>query len=333
MKATRPDLFDRLTALADPTRSRILAVLVAQELTVSEIATIMQLPQSTTSRHLRTLSDEGWVTSRAEGTTRWYAVAPDLDAPARRLWTVVREEIAGRPPAIQDAQRLRGVLRHRRAASQRFFSTAAREWDRTRAELFGVHGDVPALLALLDPAWTVGDLGCGTGQVAELVAPFVQRVIGVDAAGAMLAQARARLHDLTNVDLRSGELDALPVADRELDVALLVLVLHYLPDPPAVLAEVRRVLRPGGQLLVTDIMPHARTDLRLSPGHVWQGVSREQLDGWLAAVGFTASRYVPLPADPAARGPALFTATARAPRRARPSRRPAPIGAPVAVPR
>src|SRR5215213_1555169 len=161
-------VFDRMTALADLTRSRLLLLLEDRELTVSELCAVVQIPQSTASRHLKVLSDEGWVASRASGTSRWYAMLPArLEPSARTLWALVREQVAGSPMAAQDAQRLRSVLAQRRTKSQEFFSSSAGQWDRLRAELFGERADVVALLALLDEAWTVGDLGCGRGGSAS----------------------------------------------------------------------------------------------------------------------------------------------------------------------
>jgi len=308
-----PPIFERMSALADATRSRLLLVLERHELTVGEICAVLQLPQSTVSRHLKTLADEGWLASRAEGTSRRYRMlAERLEPSARRLWTLVREQVAAIPAAEQDAQRLRSVLAQRSTRSQEFFSTAAGQWDRLREELFGRRADLLGLLGLLDPAWTVGDLGCGTGQVSESLSPFVGRVVAVDSSAAMLKAARGRLSSAENVEVRAGELEALPIDDGELDAALLFLVLHYVAEPAAALAEARRVLRPGGRLLVIDMAPHDRDEYRQTMGHVWLGFGAEQLEAWTREAGFGGFRYVPLPADPATKGPTLFVARALA---------------------
>lgn len=314
-----PTIFDRLTALADGTRSRLLALLDRHELAVSELCAVLQLPQSTVSRHLRVLADEGWVVSRAEGTSRQYRMAQPLDAAARRLWQIVREQVAEGDVAARDAERLRRVLAERRLRSQEFFASTAGQWDALRSELFGRRADLAALLGLLDDEWTVGDLGCGTGQIAESLAPFVRRVVAVDASRQMLAAAKRRLADAPNVELRAGELEALPVDDGELDAAVLFLVLPYVVEPSRALAEVRRALRPGGRLLVVDMMPHEREEFRGQMGQLWQGFSGAQLEGWLADAGFEKVLYRPLPPDPQARGPQLFAASARAKKKSRPS--------------
>ncbi len=306
-------VLERLGALADETRSRLLLLLDRHELAVGELCAVLQLPQSTVSRHLKALGDGGWVVARADGPSRRYTVAPDLEPEGRRLWQVVRAQLADGAAASQDAERLRSVLAERRSRSQEFFSASAVQWDGLRAELFGQRADLLALPGLLDEGWAVGDLGCGTGQVTAALAPFVRRVIAVDQSRAMLAAARARLRDHANVELRSGDLEQLPIDDRELDAAVLLLVLHYVVEPAKALAEARRVLKPGGRLLVMDMTPHARDEYRQTMGHVWQGFAPEQVITWASEAGLERVRYRSLPPEAQAKGPGLFAATMRRP--------------------
>jgi len=309
---TTTAFFERLSTLADPLRGRLLLLLDRHELTVSELTAVLQLPQSTVSRHLRVLADDGWLVARADGASHLYRLAGgQLEASAKRLWHLVREQVGATGAAAADAQRLTGILAQRRTRSQEFFSRAAAHWDGIRADLFGARPDLGAAFGFLDEDWTVGDLGCGTGPFVAAVAPFVRRVIAVDQSRAMLASARRRLRGLDNVELRSGDLEALPIEDGELDAAAVVLVLHYAVDPARTLAETRRVLRPGGRLLVVDMVPHEREDYRQQMGHLWQGFSADQIGGWLEEGGFKRCRYRLLPTDPKARGPGLFAATAR----------------------
>ncbi|MBV9879308.1 MAG: metalloregulator ArsR/SmtB family transcription factor [Gemmatirosa sp.] len=306
-----PPVLDHLAALADPTRGRLLLALDRHELAVTELASALQLPQSTVSRHLKTLSDAGWVTARNDGASRRYRMAGGLDGSARNLWAVVREPLAAQPSAAVDAGRLRAVLEERRSATRAFFSSTAGRWDRVRADLFGARVDQAAFLALLDPELVVGDLGCGTGAVADALAPYVRRVVAVDDSAAMLAEATRRLDGRANVELREGALEALPVGDGELDAALVVLALHYAPEPDRVLREAVRAVKPGGRVVVVDMLPHDREAYRAEMGHVWLGFESAQIERWLVDAGAETPRVVPLPHDPAVKGPPLFAASAR----------------------
>jgi ubiquinone/menaquinone biosynthesis C-methylase UbiE/DNA-binding transcriptional ArsR family regulator len=307
---TQTAIFDDLTALSDATRSRMLLLLERHELTVSELCTVLQLPQSTVSRHLKTLADVDWVTSRRDGTSRYYTLALDeRNSSTRRLWAVLREQVAASVSADQDARRLKGVLARRQTKSEEFFASSAGQWDRLRQELFGRASSLHALPALFDPRWVVGDLGCGTGQTTAAIAPFVARVVAVDRSGEMLQAARRRLRDQSNVDIRRGELETLPISDGELDVAIMMLVLHHVPDPAAVLGEAARVVRPGGRLVVCDMLPHDREEYKQQMGHVWLGFSEDQVARMLSVSGFEHPRIVAMPADPDAKGPALFVAS------------------------
>jgi ubiquinone/menaquinone biosynthesis C-methylase UbiE/DNA-binding transcriptional ArsR family regulator len=305
-------VYDRLGTLADPTRSRILLVLEGTELTVGELCTVVQLPQSTVSRHLKILSDEGWVTARDSGTSRFYTlVASRLDDFAKRLWLVVRRQVSTSSAAQQDARRRESVLNARRGEMRSFFTGAASNWAQIRATLIGKRTDLLALLDLFDADWTVGDLGCGTGDLSEALAPVVHRVVAVDESAAMLNAARRKLGRFDNVDVRGGSVESLPVKDGELDVALLFMVAHLVLEPAKVFAEVRRALIPGGRLVVLDLTAHERQEYSLKMGHVWQGFTEGQMRGWVKDAGLSVTRYRELPVDPQAKGPALFSMLAQ----------------------
>jgi ArsR family transcriptional regulator len=307
---TAPAIHDHLASLADTTRSRLLLLLDRHELTVSELCAIMQLPQSTVSRHLKALADGGWVSARADGTSHLYTMTrQDLDAPARRLWSLVRDHAAPTPAAAQDHRRLQATLADRRTKSQEFFSSSAGQWDRLRDELYGERFHLGALAALAQSTWTLGDLGCGTGETSAALAPFVKDVIAVDASAPMLQAARKRLQAFDNVELRRGDLEALPIDDAVLDVATLMLVLHYVPEPGHALSQVARVLRPGGRLLLVDMLPHDRDSYRQQMGHVWLGFAEDQVVRLFEDAGFEKVRVVPLVPDARAKGPGLFVAT------------------------
>src|SRR5262245_7481057 len=322
MAPTSQSLLESFSVLADPTRCRMLWLLDEQELTVSELCAILQLPQSTVSRHLKTLADADWVSSRRDGTSRYYAITPDAGTPATgqsretpegargQIWALTRAQLADRPGVEQDRRRLARVLARRSETSQQFFATSAGQWDRLRADLFGSHFAMRALVGLLPAAWTVADLGCGTGALLQLLAPHVTRVVGIDASEEMLGAARARLEHVTNVDLRHGTLESLPIDDRSVDAATMMLVLHHTAAPAAAMVEAARILRPGGRLLIVDMAPHDREEYRQQMGHVWLGFSDDQIKRLLTQSGFTSPRIEALPPGDDTKGPALFAASA-----------------------
>ena len=308
-----PAILDSLSALGDATRTRILALLDGSELTVSELCSVLQVAQPTVSRQLKTLAAEGWVEARAEGRNRHYRLASALDDPVRAVWSIVREEIVNSGVYEADRERASTVLNASRLRSSTFFAASAGRWDAMRAQLFGSATGLAPLSGLLDPSWVVGDLGVGTGALAARLAPFVHRVVGIDRSPEMLEAAAARLHGLAGVELRVGDLEALPIEDDELDLAILALVLHYVVDPPAALAEARRALTPGGRIVLLDMRSHQRGfEYAEEMGHVWPGFGSERIETWLTDAGFSGARVSPFPPDADATGPNLFLASALA---------------------
>src|SRR6185369_5904099 len=148
---TPPAVLSWMSALADATRLRCLRLVERNELTVADLCNVLQLPQSTVSRHLKVLADEGWVAARPDGTSRLYRMTLDtLDPSARRLWALLREQTARTPVAAQDDRRLAAILAERQTRSQAFFSSAAGQWDRLRREMFGDRFHLHALVGLFD---------------------------------------------------------------------------------------------------------------------------------------------------------------------------------------
>lgn len=298
-----------LQTLADATRVRLLLMLEQQELSVSELCGIVQLPQSTVSRHLKLLSDDGWIVNRREGTNHLYRIEPETWEPARTgLWSWLRQQ-ADTPTTGLDRQRLVQVLAQR-SRSETFFSSTAEQWDKLRTELFGQHLDSYVLAASLASDAVVAELGCGSAPLSHLVAPYVGQVIAVDNSSAMLAAAKQRLRGLKNVRVELSSLTELELNDDSLDLAWLVLVLPYLTEPVCVLKEASRVLKDKASIVLLDLLPHERSAYRQEMGHVRLGVSREELTGWLCAADLSLKQYCELPPDPQAKGPALFIAVA-----------------------
>ena len=305
-------ILEHMTALSDQTRCRMLLLLERHELTVSELCSVLQMPQSSVSRHLKTLADDDWVTSRRDGTSRFYSMpVDDLDPGAAQLWPLIREQVVATRGAGQDERRLRGVSERGGARSRRSSSRRRRAGGIGFAAISSATTFyLWAVLGLIDPTLVVGDLGCGTGQLTETVAPYVRRVISVDGSTTCSTPRVAARGARRTSSSGKGELESLPIDDGELDVAMLSLVLHYSPEPPRALAEVGRVVQPGGRVLVVDMLPHEREEYQQQMGHVWLGFSDKQMTRLLHGAGFEHVRVRMLPADPDAKGPALFAAVA-----------------------
>jgi len=293
-------------SLADAARTRLLLLLGRHELSVNELCAVVQMPQSTVSRHLKVLVDEGWLVSRADGPSRYYRMSGRLEPTAKRLWQVVREDLTVRAESVQDEARVEQVLHERRTRSQEYFASFAGQWEKTRADLFGAHAGFAGLMSLLGDDLVIGDLGCGTGVVAAELAPVAGRVIAVDESKAMLSAAKRRVSPFANVELRFGQLESLPISAGELDAAVLSLVLHYIAEPERVLSEARRAMKVGGRVVVVDMMAHGRADYREQMGHVWQGFREDQMRGWMEECGFERMKWRGLTAATDARGPMLF---------------------------
>ncbi len=291
-----------LRTLADPMRLRIIRLLeqAAQSgLRVGELAAALKSPQSTVSRHIKELADAGLTAAQREGTSSLYRLS---DASARgslkQLRALAGDYVKNDPQMQTDARRLARVLERRYDGPDGIFSQLAPDWDNIRRRWFGDTFQLEAMLAVLNPQWVIGDLGAGTGAMLPLLCPHVAKVIAIEPSAAMLKAARRRVADLKleNVELAQGSLEHLPIAGQTLDVALVLLVLHHVADLGVALAEMHRALKPGGLLLVVDLLPHKITMFREKMGHRRMGFDPAELMLQLAAGGFDGARWHTLPA-------------------------------------
>jgi ArsR family transcriptional regulator len=299
-------LLETMSCLADGTRLRLLRLLELQELGVGELGQVLQLPQPTVSRHLKTLADAKLVISRREGTSNLYRMLLDELSPAARdLWLVARERTSAWPELQQDTRRLTQLLTEKQSASQAFFANAATEWDKLRGELYGEAFTTAALLSLLPSTAVVADLACGTGTAAALLAPHVGQVIGIDNSPEMLTAARSRCAGMPNVQIRRGDLTELPIDAASCDAAMLLLALTYVAEPAQAIDDAVRVLRPGGKLVIVDLLPHGREDFRRKMNQLHAGFSAGQVQGWLAGK-LVEVKTIELSSRPESKGPALL---------------------------
>jgi len=211
----------------------------------------------------------------------------------------------------EDLKRLEVILAARKIDSREFFGRYASRWESVRSELFGDAFLLPTLLRLLPQNLVVADLGCGTGNTLQALAPVVQRVIGVDREPAMLEVARKAAGAHKNVDLRCGGMNDLPLSDGEADVVLCMLVLHHVEDLEGAFREVVRVCAPGGRVVVMDMIAHTRTDYRHTMGHVHLGFEERALHEVMEQAGLQINGRMELERCPDALGPGLFITVGR----------------------
>ena len=299
------DIHQRLSVLSVPLRTRILRLLADQELGVGEIARVVQTPQPTVSRHLKTLLDDGWVVRRKVGTSSLYEIAPGLGADEAALWSLVSGSLDGRWP--DDPIRLAAVLAER-AGGHHFFGRVAEQWVELRRDMFGEGHLIPAIAALLPDGLRVADLGCGPGDLTAHLAEAGARVIAVDREPAMLEAAARRVGHLEHVELRRGTLEDPPLAAGEVDLALFCLVLHHIADPAKALAATARALAPGGAIVMLDMVGHDRGEYRRTMGHVHLGFEASAVADMARAAGLKVMRRRVLTPQAGATGPALFLA-------------------------
>lgn len=284
-----------LKVLGDPTRLRILGLLSLQELSVGELSRALGLSQSRVSNHLRVLRETPLLAERRVGSSVFLALGLEAtdDSLAGRLWAALEGEIAALDEHDRDLSRLRRVLSERRDRGPEFFDRVAGDWDTIGTDFASGQARQRAVAQLVDSDLIVADLGCGTGYVARALLGVAAKVIAVDASEGMLDEARRNLELApagTEVELRRGELDALPIADGEVDGAIAGMVFHHLPSLDSALTEMRRILRPGGTAVVLDLEPHREAWLHDALGDRHLGLEPATVAKAMERVGFEAVR-------------------------------------------
>lgn len=277
-----------LKLLSDPVRLRLCGLLSHAELAVQELCAITGLQQSRTSNQLSRLKRAGLVRDRREGTWSFHSLVEPAEAGplTPRLYEAVVAPYLESAESRADRKALAAVLEQRRRKSREAHDRLAERWVEVGQDF--ASGSLRA--EVLAQAWprglVVADLGCGTGFLSSLLARRGAKVLAVDHSERMLAAAERAKFEGT-VEFRRGELDALPLADDEVDAAFANLVWHHLPDFAAAAREVYRVVKPGGAFVVSDLEPHEAEWMRDTMGDLRLGLKADQVVGALARAGFT----------------------------------------------
>ena len=273
----------RLKVFADATRVRLLALLESEELTVAELSAITRLAQPRVSTHLAKLKEAGLVRDRRAGVSAYYRFDhAALDSGQRILWQTLREG-SDDPLLRQDAERVTEVLASR-AAEQNWADSVAGDMERHYSPGRTWEAMARSALPLLEPG-DVLDIASGDGVLAELLAPHANRYVCLDASSKVVVAASERLRRLKNVEVREGDMHALPFDDAHFDLVVLMHALTYADQPAQAVAEAARVLRPGGRLLLTSLARHEHRSAVEAYGHVNMGFSEKELTRFASKPG------------------------------------------------
>ncbi len=282
-----------LKALADPLRLRVLAAVAEEELTVGEVQEVVDSVQSSVSRNLAILREAGFVQDRKEGTSVYFSVRRNMPEPAVELFKSLQSRLAEIPEVKRDQARLQECRRRRLRKSESYFASVAGDWERIRKSYFDDRVTSLSIEKLLPRNLTLADIGCGTGSLTFELARFARKVIGVDSSHEMLRRARAiaKERDLENVEFRQGDALELPLPSRSVDAAFCVMVLHFLADPARAMAGLCRITRPGGSVILVDLVQHKQEWMREQMAHQWLGFDRPAIERWFRQAGATAVDY------------------------------------------
>ena len=276
-----------LRALGDPTRLRIVSLLERDELSVNELQEITHLGQSRISTHLGLLQDASLVQSRRDGKRTFYRVTAQPDAATRDVIQVAGRAAREMPEHAADQVNLKRILARRQDQQAVYFNQIAGRFDRSYGPGRSWQAFGHLLLRILPPI-TVADLGSGEGLLSELLARRCKKVIAVDNSEKMVAFGanKAKKNGLKNLEFRLGNLENPPVEPQSVDVAILSQALHHAEDPGKALLSIHRMIKPGGQILILDLLKHSFEQARELHGDRWLGFPESEVHRWLEAAGF-----------------------------------------------
>jgi len=276
-----------LRALSDPTRLRLIALLERDELSVNELQEVTRLGQSRISTHLGLLADCELVGSRRDGKRTFYKLEAPAEAGTAEFVQLAIRGAKELPEYAADQINLKRVVARRQEKAEVYFNQIAGRFDRVYGPGRSWQAFGQLLLRMLPPL-VVADLGAGEGLLSELLARRCQRVIAVDNSEKIVAfgAAKAKKNGLKNLEFRQGDLQNPPIEKNSVDLVILSQALHHAADPASALRAVHGILKPGGQILILDLLQHNFTKARELYGDMWPGFAESDLHHWLEAAGF-----------------------------------------------
>jgi ubiquinone/menaquinone biosynthesis C-methylase UbiE/DNA-binding MarR family transcriptional regulator len=281
-------ILKNLRLLADPSRLRILLLVEREELSVAELQEILGMGQSRISTHLAQLKQAGLVEDRRNGKSILYRLKPSaLSNGFSQMLDVLRQAAAEIPEAEQDSEALRLALRRRQDKMRSYFDELAGKFGRNYVPGRSWQGLAETLLTLMPPM-VIADLGAGEGTFSQLLARRSKKVIAVDNSEKMVEYGRelALRHGVKNLEYRKGDLEEVPIRDATVDLAFFSQALHHAQHPARAVAEAARILKPGGRIVVLDLLRHSYEEARELYADLWLGFTEVEVTRFLRQAGF-----------------------------------------------
>jgi len=289
-----------LKAAGEGTRLRLLALLADGDHSVKDLTEILKQSQPRVSRHLKLLADAGLIQRNAEGAWAYYGLAQQGDGAELAQWLIARVDESD-AERRRDAERQQAVRSAQQAQATEYFAKVAGSWDLLKTLHVPESAVEAAVVEALDGKTVelLIDLGTGTGRMLDVLAPYYKRGIGLDSSREMLAVARARLASagIGHAQVRLGDIGDIDATVGPADVVVIHQVMHYFDDPGRMLTQARRLLKPGGKMIIVDFAPHELEFLRSEHAHRRLGLSQSQMSGWAAAAGLVVEAVREFPSD------------------------------------
>lgn len=283
-------MLQNLRLLADPGRIRIVLLVAREEISVAELQQILNMRQSRISTHLAQLKSAGLVEDRRSGKSILYRLRPPRAAESKafdQLMSVLRSAAAEIPEAEHDAEALHLVMRRRQDKVRAYFDELAGKFGRHYVPGRSWEGLAETLLTLMPPM-VVADLGAGEGTFSQLLARRAKKVIAIDNSEKMVDYGTelARKHGVTNLEYRFGDIENVPIRSGSVELAFFSQALHHAQHPAQAVAEAFRILKPGGRIVVLDLLRHNYKEARQLYADVWLGFTEVEVGRYLSEAGF-----------------------------------------------
>jgi ArsR family transcriptional regulator len=279
--------WDLLKLFADPTRLRIINLLLQEELSVAELQEILDMGQSRISSHLSLIRKNDIVIDRKEGKKTFYAISPDAYKNYHAIIQLVQDSMKEVPEGIEDLDNLKRIIEKRKQTTEIYFNSVAgrlnksycpgRSWEAIGHFLFQI---VPRVV--------IADLGSGDGMISHLLAKQAEKVYCIDNSAKMVEVGSeiAEKNNLSNVHYKLGDMEDVPLASNSVDIAIMSQALHHTPHPSKAINEAYRILNPGGKLIVIDLLEHQFDKARELYADLWLGFTENKIHNLLKDNGF-----------------------------------------------